>query len=228
LAKLPEPYQTAFRQGSAHHLPGQFLPAQIDWFREFFTLPFMLMYGAPALFLLPTLVNQAIRRPGSYGEFWQKVVQGSLPQTGVILLLLLIIVVMLGYCTAQAWDLAQSFYRTWQMHRMGRRREHGYGLVLLPHGIVGRLVDNFGWQHNCLWLPRTAIADITWQQMREEGAKRTRWVYRTRLCYVTSAGKHTWLTLKGNIVQLDPADGAQARDHDRALYNTLMSWWKEV
>lgn len=139
------------------------------------------------------------------------------------MLLLLLLGVLVGYCLNQAWVLAQSFYRTWQVSRMRRRREQGFGIVLLSHTMLGRLVDNLG-RHNCLWLPRQAIADITWQQMREEGAKRSRWVHRTRICYLSATGDPTWLTLRGDIVQIGELSGNPKRD--RALYETLIAWWK--
>lgn len=223
LTALPEPYQMAFRQGSAHHLPGKFLPAQTDWFIQFFMLPFIVLYASPLLLLAPALINQAIRQPGSYLRFGQRVMQQSPLQIGLTLLLGLLIVVLIAHCTYQAWDLAQSLYRTWHIRQMRQRGEHGYGLVLLSHAVVGRLVDNLG-RHNCLWLPRQAIADITWQRVREEGAKRSRWVDRTRISYVSATGEQHWLTLRGEIVQLGYASGDSRGD--RALYETLISWWK--
>lgn len=62
--------------------------------------------------------------------------------------------------------------------------------------------------------------------MREEGAKRSRWVHRTRICYVTATGDHQWLTLKGDIVQLGYAAGDKRGD--RALYETLAAWWQQA
>lgn len=224
LSALPEPYQTAFRLGTAHCLPGQFLPAQTDWFLQIFMLPFTLMYASPLLVLGPGLLYQALYQPAGYRRFWQTLRQQSLVQVGLTGLLLLLIGVLIGYCTYQAWELAQFFYRTWQAARMRRRHEQGYGVVLLSHAMVGRLVDNLG-RHNCLWLPRSAIAKVAWQQVREEGAKRSRWVYRTRLCYVSATGEHCWLTLKGTIVQLGYPTGDQRGD--RALYETLLAWWQE-
>jgi hypothetical protein len=110
-------------------------------------------------------------------------------------------VVLIGVCSYQSWEMALSFYRTWQVSRMRRRGEQGYGVVLLSHAMVGRLVDNVGW-HNCLWLPKRAIAHIVWKEIREEGAKRSRWVYRTHIRYITAKGDSAWLTLKGDMFQL--------------------------
>lgn len=224
LAALPEPYQTAFRQGSAHHLPGKFLPAKTDWFIQIFLLPFTLIYALPILTLGPSLLVQAIRQPESYLRLWQTLAQKDLPELGLMLLLFLLAGILIGYCAYQAWDQAQSFYRTWHCSRLRRRAEEGYGIVLLSHAIVGRLIDNLG-QRNCLWLPRQALADIVWQRMREEGAKHSRWVNRTRICYVSAKGKRQWLTLRGDIVDFGcPAYGSIS---DRALYETLMEWWQE-
>ncbi len=224
---LPDPYKTAFRLGSAQHLPGQFLPAHTDWFLQIVLLPFMLMYAAPILTLGPWLIIQAVREPGSYLEFFFKVqaVAQTPLQVAFTVLLLVLIVVLIGYCTWQAWDVAQSFYRTWQISRLRKKGDCGYGLVLLSHAMTGRLVNNFGWRHNCLWLPRAAIAHIAWQEMREEGAKRTHWVYRTRICYVSDAGKQHWLTLKGDIVRTEP--GVPIGMSDRELFDTLHHWWQQ-
>lgn len=223
LAALPEPYQTAFRLGSAHHLPGQFLPAHTDWFIQIFLLPFMLMYGSPMLVLGPSLLLQAFRKPDSYWQFLAKVMQQTPLQIAVTGLLLFLIIGLMGYCTYQAWEMAQSSYRTWHASRLRKNREYGYGLVLLSHAMVGRLIDNLG-RHNCLWLPRPAIAHIAWQEMREEGAKYTRWVYRTRICYVSGQGDKHWLTLRGDTVRADT--GALVPMGDRDLYDTLVEWWQ--
>ncbi|ACA99186.1 hypothetical protein SYNPCC7002_A1187 [Picosynechococcus sp. PCC 7002] len=123
----------------------------------------------------------------------------------------------------------------------------GYGPIVLPYlallsiaqtergrlrnGAVvpwagGRLIDNLG-RHNCLWLPRQAIADIAWHRMREEGAKRSYWVNRTRICYVSAKGKKHWLTLEGRIVDLGYSNHGHTDDRaDRALYEALVKWWK--
>ena len=224
LVALPEPYQTAFRQGSAHHLPGQFLPAKTDWFIQIALLPFTLMYALPILTLGPSLLHHAIRQPQSYVRFWQVLTQQDLPELGMMLILFLLAALLIGHCADRAWDQAQSFYRTWHCSRLRRRAEEGYGVVLLPDAIVGRLLDNLG-RRNCLWLPKQSIAKIVWQRMREEGAKRSRWVNRTRICYVSANGKHQWLTLKGDVVDLGYA--AHEPMSDRALYETLMDWWQE-
>ncbi|WP_204137683.1 hypothetical protein [Halomicronema sp. CCY15110] len=223
---LPDPYKTAFRLGSAHHLPGQFLPAHTDKFLQIFCLPFMLMYASPILILGPWLIIQAVRQPSRYLQFVIQV--GATAQTPLqivfIVLLFLLMVVLIGYCAWQAWDLAQSCYRTWHIARLRKNREYGYGLVLLSHGITGRLVNNFDWRHNCLWLPRQAIAYITWQKMREAGAKRSYWVYRTRICYLSATGDQHWLTLKGDTVR--GKAGASVAMRDRDLYDTLQHWWQ--
>ncbi|NEQ46898.1 MAG: hypothetical protein F6K00_26475 [Leptolyngbya sp. SIOISBB] len=224
LSALPDPYQTAFHLGSAHHLPGQFLPAHTDWFLQIVFLPFMLMYAFPILTFGPWLIVQAVRQPGSYLQFLSKVLQQTLLQIAFTALLLSLVILLIGHCTYQAWDLAQSFYRTWHISRMRQKREYGYGLVLLSHAITGRLVDNFGWRRNCLWLPRQAIAHIAWHKMREEGAKHSRWVYRTRICYISTAGDKHWLTLKGDIVRVEI--GAPVPMNDRDLYDTLVDWWQ--
>ncbi|MEB3233571.1 MAG: hypothetical protein VKJ64_21360 [Leptolyngbyaceae bacterium] len=49
LAGLPEPYQTAFRQGNAQDLSGQLLPARTDWCLQIVMLPFLMMYATPLL-----------------------------------------------------------------------------------------------------------------------------------------------------------------------------------
>lgn len=225
LSELPDPYQTAFRMGSAHHLPGLFLPAQADWFTQCCLFPFMLMYAAPALTIVPVLIWQAIREPRSYWRFWQTLLsQPGWIEMAVMVGLLGLCAVLIGFCAYQAWDLAQSLYRTWQLSRMKRRGDQGFGFVLLSHALVGRLVDNVG-RHNCLWLPRAAIADITWHQVREEGAKRSRWVYRTHIRYRDTTGNHRWLKLTSHMVPCGYSVG-DARG-DRALYETLLTWWQE-
>ena len=226
LSALPDPYQTAFRLGSAHHLPGEFLPANPDWFIQIVLLPFTLMYAAPIATLGPWLVVQAVRQPASYLQFFSRVM--AIAQTPLQVaftgLLFLVVVTLVAYCTWQAWDLALSFYRTWRIARMRKTKGYGYGLVLLPHAIAGRLINNFDWRHNCLWLPREAIAQIVWQEIREEGAKRSYWVYRTRICYVSATGNHHWLTLKGDIVRVNTTAPVPMTDRD--LYDTLFDWWQ--
>ncbi|ANV83975.1 hypothetical protein AWQ21_06035 [Picosynechococcus sp. PCC 7003] len=171
-------------------------------------------------------MSQAIYQPDSYQRFWQTLTQQSLPELGFTLFLFLLVAVLIGYCTYLAWDLAQSFYRTWHCSQLRKRQEEGYGIVLLSHGLVGRVIDNLG-RHNCLWLPRQAIADIVWQRMREEGAKRSYWVNRTCICYLSAKGKKRWLTLRGDIVNLGCSSYGPTDDRaDRALYEALMDWWK--
>ena len=91
---------------------------------------------------------------------------------------------------------------------------------------MARLIDNIE-GHNCIWLPRKAITEVLWQRIREEGAKHSRWVYRTRLRYVTEdQGKRQthWLTLKGTIVKTGHSTGASKSD--RALFDRLYHWWQ--
>ena len=221
LQDLPESYQLAFRQGSAHHLPGQFLPVEVDWFTQFFLLPFWLMYALPLLTLPLVLFN-----PKNYGRLFQIVRQQNAVENALMMGLFGLLGVLLGYLAWMAWDGGSSFVRTWQAQQLQRRSEHGFGLVLLEHGLVARLIDNIE-GHNCFWLPRNAIADIIWQRIREEGAKHSRWVYRTQLCYVTEhRGKQQkrWLTLKGHMVRTGYSTG-DARG-DRALFERLYDWWQ--
>ncbi len=221
LQDLPEPYQLAFRQGSAHHLPGQFLPIEVDWFTQIFLLPLWLMYALPPLTLPLVLLN-----PKNYGRLFQIVRQQNLGETALMVGLFGLLGVLLVYCAWMAFDAGSSFVRTWQAHQLQRRSEHGFGLVLLERGLVARLIDNID-HHNCFWLPREAIADIIWQRIREEGAKHSRWVYRTRLCYITEhQGKQQkrWLTLKGHMVKMGYPTGDSKGD--RALFDRLDDWWQ--
>jgi hypothetical protein len=222
LQNLPEPYQFAFRQGSAHQLPGQFLPAEVDWFLQLFMLPFWLIYALPIL----TLPLVLVQSPESYGRFVQIARQQSLGETALMMGLFGLVGVLLVYGAWIAWDGGSSFVRTWQAHQLQRRHEHGFGLVLLEGGLVARLIDNLDERHNCLWLPREAIANIVWHRIREEGAKHSRWVYRTHLCYLTAhRGKpqKRWLTLKGHWVKMDSVDDSR---RDRALFDQLYAWWQ--
>jgi hypothetical protein len=228
LAALPDPYQCAFRQGSAHHLPGQFLPAEVDWFTQLFLLPLWLIYALPPLMLPPMLLYQWVRYPDRYQRFWQTVQQQNAVENAVMVGLLGLIGVLLVYCAWMAWEAGSSFVRTWQAHQWQRRGGHGFGLVSLEHGLVARLIDNLE-GHNCIWLPREAIADILWQQIREEGAKQSRWVYRTRLCYVTAhqgQPQTRWLTLEGYRVKTDHSAGDTRSD--RALFEQLDAWWRQA
>lgn len=221
LQNLLEPYQLAFRQGSAHHLPGQFLPVEVDWFVQICLLPFWLMYALPVLTLPLVLFN-----PNNYGRFFQVVRQQSIGETALMMGLLGLTGILLAYCAWMAWDGGSSCVRTWQAHQLQRRNEHGFGIVLLEQGVVARLIDNID-GHNCLWLPRESIEDIMWQRIREEGAKHSRWVYRTRLCYVTEhQGKQQkrWLTLKGHMVKTGYPTGDSRGD--RALFDQLYAWWQ--
>lgn len=226
LQALPEPYRFAFQQGSAHHLPGQFLPAEVDWLLQIVLLPFWLMYALPPLTLPLALLNQGVREPESYHHFFQTVRQQNVGEIVFLMILFGLAGILLVYCGWMAWDGASSFVRTWQAHYSQRRNKHCFGIVLLEQGVVARLIDNIDGR-NCLWLPREAIANIIWHRIREEGAKHSRWVYRTQLCYVTeSRGKpqKRWLTLKGNMVKTGhPAGNEQG---DRALFDQLYNWWQ--
>lgn len=221
LQALPEPYQFAFRQGSAHHLPGQFLPVEVDWFTQFFLLPFWLMYALPPLTLPLVLLNLK-----NYDRFFQIVRQQNVGETALMVGLFGVMGVLLVYCAWMAFDAASAFVRTWQAHQLQRRNQHGFGLVLLERGLVARLINNID-HHNCFWIPQEAIADIIWQRIREEGVKHSRWVYRTRLCYVTEhQGKpqKRWLTLNGHMVKTGYPTGNSRCD--RALFDQLYAWWQ--
>ncbi len=226
LQDLPDPYQFAFRQGSAHHLPGQFLPVEIDWFTQILLLPFWLMYALPPITLPLGFLNQLVREPESYVRYFQIIRQQNTGEMALMVGLLGLGGVLLVYCAWIAWDGGSSFVRTWQAHQLQRRGEHGFGLVLLERGLVARFIDNIDGR-NCIWLPREAIADIIWHRIREEGAKHSRWVYRTQLCYVAEhQGKRQkrWLTLKGRMVHMGCPIGDP--NGDRALFNRLYDWWR--
>lgn len=252
LAQLSNPYRNAFRQGRAHHLPGQVLPAQPDWFMQWVMFPFMLMYGAPVALLVPVTIGQTLDDPASWGRMAQRIMRMDLGEQLLMTGLILLLVLLLGYHAAQAWHLAQSFGRTWQVRRLRRRGACGYGLVLLPDAIVGRLIDNQDWRHNCLWIPREAVVQVAWQKVKEEGAKRSHWVYRTRLCYRLTGqranpkhDRHRWLTLPGNLVQFSevhttalaqsppqtearrPTASLYSREEDWLLFQTLLVWWQQ-
>ena len=221
LQDLPKPYQLAFRQGSAHHLPKQFLPAEVDWFTQIFWLPFWLMYALPPLTLPLVLFN-----PKNYGRFFQIIRQQNAVENALMMGLFGLLSMLMIYSAWMAFDGGSSFVRTWQAHQLQQRNEHGFGLVLLEQGLVARLIDNID-GYNCFWLPREAIADIIWQRIREEGAKHSRWVYRTRLCYITEyRGKQQqfWLTLKGHMVKTGYPTGDSRGD--RALFDHLYDWWQ--
>ena len=221
---LPDPYQSAFRLGSAHLLPGLFLPDHIDWFCQCFLVPFMVMYAAPALSLVPMVILMAIREPASYGRFWQTLTQQRWTETALLISLLGLCALLIGVCAYQAWDMALPFYRTWHVSRMRQRGEQGYGVVLLSHALVGRFVDNVG-RHNCLWLPRSAITAITWQQVREDGAKRSHWIYRSHIRYQDTTGGYRSLKLTSHMLQCGYSVGDPRGD--RALYDTLSAWWHQ-
>lgn len=225
LQDLPDPYQIAFRQGSVHHLPGQFLPAEVDWFVQIFMLPFWLIYALPPLTIPVALLNQLVQKPESYGRFFQTIRQQNAGEMVLMLGLFGVLGVLLVYCAWVAWDGGSSFVRTWQAHRLQRRRNHGFGLVLLEWGLVARLINNIDGK-NCLWLPREAIANIIWHRIREEGAKHSRWVYRTQLCYVTEhrgTPQKRWLTLKGHMVKTGTSTENKS---DRVLFDQLYEWWR--
>jgi hypothetical protein len=220
LQDLPEPYQLSFRQGSAHQLLGQFLPAEVDWFTQICLLPFWLIYALPLLPLPLVLFN-----PKNYGRFFQIVRQQNAAETALLVGLFGLLGLLLVCSGWMAFDGASSFLRTWQAHQSQQRNEHSFGLVLLERGLVARLIDNID-NHNCFWLPRKAIADIIWQRIRE-GDKHSRLVYRTRLCYVTEhQGKQQkrWLTLKGHMVKTGYPMGDSRGD--RALFEQLYDWWQ--
>ncbi|MGB3493203.1 MAG: hypothetical protein WBA57_10770 [Elainellaceae cyanobacterium] len=104
LQDLPDPYQFAFRQGSAHHLPGQFLPAEIDWFAQIFFLPFWLMYALPPITLPLAFLNQWVREPESYGRFFQTIRQQDTGGMVLMVGLFGFCGVLLVYCAWIAWD----------------------------------------------------------------------------------------------------------------------------
>ncbi len=198
------------------------MPAEVDWFTQILLLPLCLIYALPPL----TLPLVLVQKPEDYRRFFQIVRQQTWVETVLMAGLFGLLGLLLVYCAWMAWDAGCSFVRTWQAHQWQRHHEHGFGLVLLERGVVARLIDNIEGR-NCFWLPREAIADIRWQRLREAGAKHSRWVYRTRLCYVTdNQGKRQqcWLTLKGSTLKTGYSPG-DARG-DRALFNQLHDWWQ--
>ncbi|MEM9246158.1 MAG: hypothetical protein AAGA67_10525, partial [Cyanobacteria bacterium P01_F01_bin.153] len=83
--KLPDPYRFAFQQGSAHHLPGQFLPAEVDWFTQIFTLPFWLIYALPPLVVLPALLGEVVQQSEGYTRFLKAINRQSLGENALML-----------------------------------------------------------------------------------------------------------------------------------------------
>jgi hypothetical protein len=164
--------------------------------------------------------------PKNYDRFFEILRQQNARETALMMGLFGLLGVLLVYCAWIAFDLGSSFVRTWQAHQLQRHSKHGFGLVLLEGGLVARLIDNID-QHNCFWLPREAITDIIWQRMREEGAKHSRWVYRTQLGYITEHQRKQqkrWLILKGHMVKM--GDPTWDSKRDRALFNQLYNWWQ--
>ncbi|MEM9245525.1 MAG: hypothetical protein AAGA67_07270 [Cyanobacteria bacterium P01_F01_bin.153] len=228
-SQLPDPYRCAFQQGSAHHLPGQFLPAQVDWSIQIFTLLFGLIYGLPLLTLPPVLLSELVRSPEGFVRFFQALERQSTAANALLLGLFILLGALLIYCALIAWNGGLSFIRTWQAHRLQKRGKHGFGLALLEKGIVARLINNIDERNNCIWLPREAIVDILWQRVREQGVRNYRWVYRTQLCYVAEhQGKPQtyWLTLRGDIIQTGYPAGEGNPRCDRFLFDQLYNWWQ--
>ena len=218
---FPELYQSAFLNDTAHKLPGAFLPVEVDWFVEIVTMPFWVIYALPPLTLPVACVLQFVQQPESYVRFFQIFRQQNVVEMALMLGLLALLGLLLIYCAWVSWNGASAFVRTWQAHQLQRRNRNGFGLVMLPDGLVARLIDNID-GHNCFWFPREAIADIIWQRIREEGAKHSRWVYRTRVCYLSEHKGKTqkyWLTLKGQMVKTGHPTGDVRSD--RALYDQL-------
>ena len=221
--ELPESYQSAFEQGTAHQLPGQFLPAGVDWFSQFFMLPFGLMYALPPL-IIPFVL---IQPPESYYRFFKTIRDQNLIENALMLGIFTLLGALLFYCALFAWGTFASFRRTWQESQFRKQKKNGFGIILQDTGLVARLIDDVVEGYNCLWLPKEAIADIAWQRMREEGAKHSRWIDRTRLCYVTEhRGKQEkyWITLKGHLIQTD--DLKSYKEGDRFLFEQLHGWWQ--
>ncbi len=227
---LPASYQKIFQQCTAHHLSENFLPAKVDWFTQVFLLPFSIMYALPPLTIPPVLLNQLIQEPESFSRFWRIIRQQNATENAFTLVLFVILGLLLVYCAWFAWNGCLSFVRTWQASQFRRRHRHGFGLVMLESGLVARLIDNIGdSRHNCFWLPREAIANVVWQRIREEGAKHSRWVYRTQICYVKEHNgqqRKYWLTLKGYMFELEAV--RYGEKGDRPLFDQLYDWWERT
>lgn len=164
--------------------------------------------------------------PNQYGHLFQIVRQQTVGETTLMLGLFGLLGGLLLYCAWMAFDAGSSWVRTWQAHQWQRRHKHGFGIMLLDQGLAARLIDNIH-GYNCFWLPRDAIADILWQRIREEGAKHSRWVYRTQLCYIIEHQgnpQQRWITLEGRMVKLGYPSWDAKRD--RALFDRLYAWWK--
>lgn len=225
--KLPEQYQLAFQEGLAHQLSGQFLPAEIDWFQQIFLMPFWLVYALPPMTLPIALLN-----PKSYARFLQIVRQQNAIENLFLLGLLALTGVLLVYCGWFAWSGCSSFVRTWQATQFQKHDRHGFGLALLAEGLVARLIDNID-TCNCIWLPREAIIDILWHEIREEGTKHSRWVYRTHICYVVKhRGKlqKRWLVLRDHMFHTGHPTGAGSIGDsrgDRFIFEQLHNWWNK-
>ncbi|MEM9245526.1 MAG: hypothetical protein AAGA67_07275, partial [Cyanobacteria bacterium P01_F01_bin.153] len=194
-------------------------------------MPFWLIYALPLLMIPPVLLSELILQSENYTRFLQTINRQSLEENAFLLGLLVLCGVLVIYTGWIAWDGGSSFVRTWQAHRLQKRGQHGFGLVLLDRGVVARLVDNIDGR-NCIWLPREAIVKILWHRGREEGAKHSHWVYRTQLCYVTEhrgKPKKRWIKLKGSMVKTRyPISNSSVGDSggDRFLFEQLYKWWR--
>jgi hypothetical protein len=179
------------------------------------------MYALPPLTLPIVLLN-----PRNYERFFQIVGQQSGIENVLMLGLFGVLGLGLGYCVWFAWGIGTMLRRTWQAHRWRQRGGVGFGLVLTQQGLVARLIDTIDEQHHCWWLPREAIATVAWQRLREQGAKHSRWVYRTRLGYITTVQgqpQHRWLTLRADWFDL-----GWNRHGDRLMFELLDAWWRST
>jgi len=219
---LPEPCQGAFVRGTIHEHKGQFLPADANLFVQFCLLPFCLIYGFVPLSLGSILLYELIVRPEGYWRFFQTVLQQELREILFTLVLFGILALLLVYVSGFAWEAGQSFVRAMQTWRSQKRGQHHFGLLITEQVMGGRLVDNIG-RHNCLWLPKSAVQNVSWQQIREVGARRSRWVYRTRLLYINAEDNRHWLTPKSTMFHT--GHPSWRMESDRTLFEMLETRW---
>ncbi len=214
---MPSLYQTAYTDGHIQTLPGEFFPIALEFWMRIILFPFFaFLYILPPVSIAISISFELMFNPLGVFEFLRRLLILEFPESLFILGLILILAVLLGFMAVQGYHLSCELWWVIQERRSQRRGIHHYGLLLSKDELVARILNPFE-AHSCLFIPKTAVHNVVWQQIREEvGAKHRRWVYRTFINIQQPDGSLQWIKIKGTEYVAS----------DRNIYDYIYDWWQ--
>ena len=213
---LPRHYREAYMNGHIQTLPGEFFPIALEFWMRMILFPFFaLIYVVPTVTLGLSVIYEILFNPLEVYQFLRRLFILEFPESLFILALMLILVVLLGFMAVQGYNLCCDLWWVIQERRSQRHGIHHYGMVLSKDELVARILNPFE-AYSCLFVPKTAVRNVVWQQVREEGAKHSRLVYRTFINVQQSDGTLQWIKIKGTEYVAS----------DRNIYDYVYDWWQ--